>query len=465
MYSSFFGIEIAKRALFAQQRAQENVSHNVANANTPGYSRQRPVMEATYTKPWAGMYTAAGAVQAGTGVRVADIVRIRDAFADMQYRDENSSLGQWSVQTDILRQVEAVFNEPSDIGVSSVLTQFWQALEELSKNPEAIEIRETVKERAVTLADTVNHVATKLTEILDDINFRISVKVDEVNTLARQIADLNAQIQQMEITGITASDLRDKRDVLLDDLSKLVNINTYEDENGVFTVNVGGAILVKGSDYEVMSFDGADIKWQVYNTPVNIAKGELKGLLELRDQKVKTYLDSIKTFAQTLAGEFNKIHKSGYDLMGDPGEDFFIYNNSLSGSILSVNQSILNDVKKIAAAQDPDAVPGDNRNALKLADLKYMKLTTLGGTLDEYYGSLIARLGIDSQQSIRMTESQEFMVSQLDEQRKAVSSVSLDEEMSRMIMYQHAYNAAARMITAIDEMLDTIVSRMGITGR
>ncbi|MCG0275604.1 MAG: flagellar hook-associated protein FlgK [Thermosediminibacteraceae bacterium] len=466
MYSSFFGIEIAKRALFAQQGAQQNVSHNVANANTPGYSRQRPVMEATYMKPWSGMYTAAGAVQAGAGVRIADIIRIRDDFADMQYRNENSSFGQWSVQADILRQVEAIFNEPSDIGVSTVLIQFWQALEELSKNPEAIEIRETVKERAVTLAETINHVATKLTELLEDINFRISVKVDQVNTLARQIANLNAQIQQMEITGITASDLRDKRDVLLDELSKLVNINTYEDENGVFTVNVGGAILVKGNDYEVISFDGVDIKWQVYNTPVNITKGELKGLLDLRDGKVKTYLDSLKIFAKTFADEFNNIHKSGYDLDGNKVvEDFFIYTDSLSGDILSINSNILKNVRLIAAAKDGSAVPGDNRNALELANLKYKKIPLLGGTLDEYYGSLIARLGIDSQEALRMTESQEFIVSQIEEQRKAVSSVSLDEEMARMVMFQHAYNAAARIVTAIDEMLDVIVNRMGITGR
>ncbi|WP_422446902.1 flagellar hook-associated protein FlgK [Thermoanaerobacterium sp. DL9XJH110] len=466
--SNFFGIEIAKKALFAQQRALQTVAHNVANANTPGYSRQRAVMEATFTRPYGGMYFG-GALQLGSGVKIQDVTRIRDAFRDMQYRDENSALGEWEFQADSLKQIEAVFNEPSDIGISSVLTQFWQSLEELSKNPEAVEIRETVKERAVTLSNTINHTANQLYEILNDVNFRISVKVEEVNTLSKQISELNAQIQQLEIAGVTASDLRDKRDVLLDELSKLLQINTYEDENGQFTVNVGGTILVKGSEHERMKFDQGDlssgIKWETYNTDVNLSKGELKGLINLRDNKIKAYINSIKTFAKTFAEKFNEIHKGGFDLNGDPGVEFFIFTDSESGDFLSVNKVIQDDLSKIAAAATKTGIPGDNRNAIKLANLKFEKIAELNGTLDDYYGALISRLGIDSQEANRMMESQEFMVSQLDQQRKEISAVSLDEEMAKMVMYQHAYNAAARVVTAIDEMLDTVVNRMGITGR
>ncbi|MGB9812191.1 MAG: flagellar hook-associated protein FlgK [Thermovenabulum sp.] len=468
MYSGFFGIEIAKKALFASQKAQENVAHNVANANTPGFSRQRVVLESTYTKPFSGLYTGTGEVQVGTGVRIGDITRIRDSFTDMQYRDENSSLGQWSVQTDILKQVEAIFSEPSDIGISSVLTKFWQSLEELSKNPEAIEIRETVKERAVTLADTINHTARQLNEILGDINFRISVKVDEVNTLARQIAALNGEIRHMELTGTTAADLRDKRDLLLDQLSKIVDIETYEDQNGLFSVNVGGAILVKGTEFNTLTFDEKDlkVKWQDFNNiNLNSKKGELTGLLELRDKKVKNYLYALQTFTEKFAEKFNEIHKSGYDLYGNPGEKFFVYNLLDSGDLLFVNSNIISDVKKIAAAETSTGIPGDNRNALKLADLRYQYIDALKGTIDDYYGALISRIGIDSQEAARMTESQEYMVSQLDERRKEISSVSIDEEMAKMIMYQHTYNAAARMITAMDEMIETIVSRMGLVGR
>jgi flagellar hook-associated protein 1 FlgK len=471
MYSSFFGIEIAKKALFAQQRAQENVAHNIANANTPGYSRQRAIMESTYVKPYGGTNLAGtGAYQLGSGVKVEDIARVRDAFKDMQFREENSGLGFWQFQADSLKQIEAVFNEPSDIGVSSVLTEFWKSLEELSKNPEAVEIRETVKERAVTLTNTINHTANQLQQIINDVNFRLSIKVDEVNNLAKQISELNAQIQQTEIVGVTASDLRDKRDLLLDDLSKLVNIDTYEDQNGIFTVTVGGAIMIKGSDYETMKFDidnpSDGVRWSGYNTDVNLSKGELKGLLELRDNKIKVYQDKLNSFTTAFVSNFNSIHKNGYDLDGNPGVDFFRQPPN-AGEIISVSSDILNDIRKIAAAGSSTGVPGDNENALALANLKYDKVLIDGQniTLDDYYGALISKLGVDSQEAQRMAASQEVMVSQLDEQRKEISSVSLDEEMAKMVMYQHAYNAAARMVTTLDEMIDTIVNRMGITGR
>lgn len=470
MYSSFFGIEIAKKALFAQQAALNNVSHNVANANTPGYSRQRAAMESTYMAPYGG----ASFTGLGTGVNVQDISRLRDSFKDMQYRRENSNLGFWEFQADSLQQIESVFNEPSDYGISSVLTEFWESLEELSKNPEAAEVRETVKETAVNFADAINSTVKQLQDIYDDVNYRISVKVDEINTIAKQLAELNAQIQRTEIVGVTASDLRDKRDLLLDDLSKLVNIDTYEDQNGNFTVTVGGAVLVKGSDYETITFDAQNpsdgIKWSGYKTDVNMSGGELKGLMDLRDNKIEVYIDKLKNFATTFATEFNKIHTAGYDLDGNAGVEFFKISSD-SDEIISVNEEIVNDTDKIAAAGTSDGVPGDNQNALALANLKYSKVSitengnTITCTLDDYYGTLISKLGVDSQEAQRMVDSQEVLVSQLDEQRKAVSSVSIDEEMSKMVMYQHAYNAAARMVTTMDEMLDTIIKSMGVVGR
>ncbi|MGB3978736.1 MAG: flagellar hook-associated protein FlgK, partial [Tepidanaerobacteraceae bacterium] len=235
--SSFFGIEIAKKALFANQRAQQTVSHNISNANTPGYSRQRVMLESTYTS-----YGFGAAYQLGTGVKLSDISRIRDDFTDRQYRNENSSLGQWDIQSDILKQVEAVFNEPSDIGISSVLNEFWKSLETLSKDPSSQEARETVKERGITLTNTINHAFIQLNDIINDINYRISVKVNEINSIANQIAQLNLQIQQTQIGGASAADLMDKRDLLLDELSNLVQFESYEDENGQFTINVGGAL-------------------------------------------------------------------------------------------------------------------------------------------------------------------------------------------------------------------------------
>lgn len=462
--SSFFGIEIAKKALFANQRAQQTVSHNISNANTPGYSRQRVMLESTYTS-----YGFGAAYQLGTGVKLSDISRIRDDFTDRQYRNENSSLGQWDIQRDILKQVEAVFNEPSDIGISSVLNEFWKSLETLSKDPSSQEARETVKERGITLTNTINHAFIQLNDIINDINYRISVKVNEINSIANQIAQLNLQIQQTQIGGASAADLMDKRDLLLDELSNLVQFESYEDENGQFTINVSGALLVKGTDTATIEFDTSvadgKITWKEYNSEVRILKGELKGLLDLRDDKIKSYIEQLSTFIQTFATEFNNIHKTAFDLEGNPGEDFFIYDEIQER--WSVNPEIVKNPSKIAAAEDENGVPGDNRKALELADLRN-KIIDIGGrksTIDEYYGSLISKLGVDSQEATRAADSQAFMVSQLDERRQMTSSVSLDEEMTKMIQYLHAFNAASRMITAVDEMLNTVINRMGITGR
>lgn len=468
MYSSFLGIEISKRALFAHQRAQQNISHNVSNTETPGYSRQRVILESTFTN--YGMGTNA---QLGTGVKVSDVNRIRDDFIDMQFRKEYSNLGRWDIQSDILKQVEAVFNEPSDIGISSVFNKFWEGLETLSKDAASMEARETVKERGVTLANTINHAYSQLNEIQGDINYRISVKVGEINSIARQIADINQQIMEMETTGTSAADLRDRRDLLLDDLSNLVQFEAYEDENGLFTVNVGGAILVKGNDAATMEFDpsknDSKIMWKEYNSEVRILSGELKGLLELRDEKVGHYITELEKFTEGFVEAFNEQHKQGYDLHGNPGLDFFEYHEDSTDKLISVNSKIIADPAKIAAAGDSAGIPSDNRNALKLTEFRSKPIKFAGSTkeysIDDYYGALVSKLGVDSQEATRAADSQLFMVSQLNERRKAISSVSLDEEMIKMIAHFHGYNASSRVVTTIDEMLETVVNRMGITGR
>ncbi len=459
MSSSFLGIEIAKSALFANQKAQQTVAHNVANANTDGYSRQRVILESTYTP-----YGMGSKWQIGTGVRVADVDRIRDEFTDRQYRNESASLGEWDIQSNILKQVETVFNEPSDIGISSVLNEFWESLETLSQDASSQEARETVKEQGVTLANTINHAAAQLYEIVNDINYRISIQVDEVNSIGSQIAQLNLQIQQAQADGTSAADLKDKRDLLLDQLSRIVQFESYEDENGIFSVNIGGAILVKGSESAHLEFDSltsnGKIKWKEYGSDARILKGELKGLFELRDNKVSSYIEQLKTFTSTFAEKFNEIHRTGYNLDGETNVDFFKYDTG----ILSVNQDIVDDPSKIAAAKTEEGIPSDNEVVLELANFR-SKVFTIGDrncTIDDYYGSLVAKIGVDSKEAARMADSQLFMVSQLNERRQMTSGVSLDEEMTKMIQYLHGYNAASRVVTTIDEMLDTIINRMGI---
>lgn len=485
MTSTFFGLEIVRRGLQAQQRALDVTGHNVSNANTPGYTRQDAVMATTGPYPLPGMNVPAGAGQVGTGVEIAEIRRLRDGFLDLQYRGENEALGYWEARWDAIQKVETILNEPSDSGLSKVYEQFWQSLEDLSKNPESMAARSTVLERGKALAETFNYLDTQLKTLQNDIDSNIKVKVDEVNSFARQIADLNLQIQKIEVGGQRANDLRDKRDLLLDQLSKDIHIQVREDASGMVQVSIGGRLLVDGDridELAVMTTQvGSDyfyrVVWKADKQYAQVTGGIVRGLIEMRgylDEEGKTtglvsiIRNELDNLAKEFATQFNLQHAQGFDLNGNKGSNFFIINDpnstTFSAGNITVNPEL--DLNEIAAAAN-SGDPGDGGNALALAQLlKQEKIDGLGSTtFEDYYQAAIGELGVQGQQAKRMAENQQLLVSQLDSNRQEVSGVSLDEEMVNMIRFQHAYSAAARVITAIDEMLGVIIERMGVVGR
>ncbi len=474
MRSTFFGLNIGVKALQAQQRALDVTSHNIANANTEGYTRQDVVMEtSTPIKEFAGYV--------GTGVEIGEFRRIRDQFIDFQLRTENKKLGEWEVKSDIMSKLEVIFNEPSESGLGTVLDDYWNAWQELSKNPESTAVRITVVQRGITLAETFNHINTQLTDLQKDINRTIAGKVDGINSMAKQISKLNMHIVKAEADGSKANDLRDKRDLLVEQLSKMVEVDTIEDSTGSVNVTVGGRSLVyrdyvlemKFTDNEVDP-TAATLEWiEPYTNEsqgeVNIKSGELKGYLNTRDETVTEMMDSMSELAESIALETNAVHNSGYGLDDNPGVDFFVKIEDTepfgSGNIM-VNPVLVGDETLVAAGKVTPVLQGDGSNALEIAQLRY-KLVMGGGTttFDDYYSSTVAQLGIEAQEAQRMLENQELLTNQLMNKQEAVSGVSLDEEMTNMIKFQHAYSAAARLINVMDEMLETIVNRLGIVGR
>jgi len=470
--SAFFGLEIAKRALFTHQHSLYVTGHNIANANTEGYSRQRGIHAATYPQFSYSLNRPTFAGITGTGVEMQEIRRMRDQFIDRDFRNENQIFGEWETKRDILQKIEYIFNEPSDSGIRSVLDEFWNSFQELSKNPENPTVRAVVHQRGIALAETINHTYTQFKELQMQVNEAIDVKVKEINSLSLQIADLNDQILKTEATGDNANDLRDRRDLLVDQLSKIVKLYVDEDNNGMYTISVTGAALVTGKYYNPIEFDVTDITSVITFTDLgyNLVTdgGELKGLLEMRDNALPYYMKGLEDIAQALMDEINPIHSTGFglgDASVDPtltGNDFFI---SGSGNNLIELNPALNVLERIAAASSNNT-PGDGSNALLIAQLKQKKIATLAnGTFDDYTKSLISALGVDTQEAIRMTDNQQLLLTQIENRRESVSGVSLDEEMSNMIKFQHGYNSAARMVTAIDEMLEVVVNKMGIVGR
>ncbi|RYG74390.1 flagellar hook-associated protein FlgK [Lentibacillus lipolyticus] len=521
MMSTFQGLEMAKQALFAQQSALHTTGHNISNANTEGYTRQRVNFETTSPYPAASRNRPEISGQLGTGVEAGSVQRIRNAFLDQQFRSENSKAQYWDTRADALSRMETLLNEPSEQGLNKTMDQFWQSLQDLAANPENSGARSVVAQRGQAVADTFHYLSDSLKSMRADTREQINVQVRQTNTILEKINSINKQVKNIETNGQIANDLYDERDRLLDELSGIVNIDvSYSDSSdsapemadGLATVKIvdesgqslgESAVLVNGNlgeglefkeiaidDYEADSGKNADFagingitigdQEESFLPP----EGSLKGLMETYGHSTgkgttgsfPDMLNDLDKMAAAFASEFNTIHKDGQDLNGNSGdeiEDFFtgvpdIENDeSVFGTAgeLAVNGTVMNDPDLIAASQGGDA--GDGSNASALADVFDDTDVGLGEntSVRSFYESKIGDMGVNAEKANTMVENTGILRSQVETQRESVSSVSLDEEMTNMIKFQHAYNAAARSMTAVDELLDRVINNMGLVGR
>lgn len=502
MPSTFSGFYISLRGMQAQQMALQTAAHNIANAETQGFSRQRAILAVTPPWPEPSVNSSGMVGQIGTGVEVTYVERMRDEYLDIQLRKEYSNLGEWSIKQDTLEQVETIFQEPTDTGLNNLLTQFWDAWLELSMNPESTTsaVRTTVAETSASLADALRHTSQQLDSISGDLDSIIEIKVLGIKTLANQISHLNDQIKKIKTVGFEPNDLMDQRDLLLDELSQIIDFkieyNLDADENPDGTINVNLYNTGTG-DYDSRLVDGIvgrvnalttgknmvtgklEIRWEEYlstepaapHTPAagdvleassgidhyEISSGELKGLLDARDNLLDQYRIKLNTFAENLINQVNAQHAMGYDLNGGLGLPFFTGNNA---SDIQVNPAIVDDVFLIAAAATADGVPGDGSNALAISELRNAEGVCAGSSFNDYYRNLIAGLGVDTNEAQRMTTNQEALVGQLETRKESISGVSIDEELAHMVEHQHIYNASARLLSTLDEMLETLIMRM-----
>ncbi|CEG25904.1 flagellar hook-associated protein FlgK [Bacillus sp. B-jedd] len=482
MASTFHGLELGKRGLFAQQTALSITGHNIGNANTIGYSRQRAEMQATNAIPGPGMNNDRSPSQLGTGVAVNKIVRLREEYLDVQFRGEYKNFGYWEAKSDTFMRIEELLNEPSESGLSVTMDEFWKGWEELTKNPESSSARGVVRQRGVAVAETFNHLAASLNQIKSDLKNVISTKEKEVNSLASQIANLNDQISRLVPNNYQPNDLYDQRDVLVDQLSKLVDIKVAPGEKGMVNIAVGTEFLVSGktkNDFSIGYDDTGKLvdpaKIKIGENSVAIGNGELLGTIEsyglLGQEKttgIPSIQDKIDTLAKTIIDSINSLHEQGYDLDGNPttGVPFF---TGSSASDMKVNPEIMKSLNLIAAAraeEDGTTSSGNGKNAQAIADLKFTNLDFGGtdSTADDFYRNIIGHIGIDSREAQRMRDNSVVIIQQVENRRQSVSGVSLDEEMANMIKFQQSYNAAARYVTVMDQLLDKVINGMGRAG-
>jgi len=449
-------MDIARQALAAQQAGLGVTGHNIANVNTPGYSRQRVTFEskAPALTQWGFM---------GRGVSIQYIERIRDEFVDLEIRTEKQSFGKWEYKERAMKEVEDVFNEPSDSGLGAILSNFWDSWGELANDPQSGSASEWVKQVGSHLVNTFNHLHSRFSSIQTNLDNELKLGVEEVNVLLHQVADLNDKVASTEGRGISANDFRDKRDKLVEDLYELVGVRVIEREDGMVSVTLDGKSLVERSSVTELGIRTrslgnivvSDPTWAVNKSSLSMVNGKLHGIVEMRDEVIVDQLEKLDEIANTLVTKVNEIHQTGYGKDGSIGIDFF--NNSTSGAgDISLSHSVESDVSKIAASGDGSS--GDGRIAMQIFDLRETRIMSGNSvSVDDFYAAMMGALGVQSQEATFMRENQEFMVQQLENQRSSLSGVSLDEEMTNLIRYQHAYEAAARLVTTVDEMMQVLL--------
>jgi flagellar hook-associated protein 1 FlgK len=458
------GLQIGVSSLMAHQRALNVNSQNIANMNTPGYQRQRVDFQEIdgpsgyITPPYMG-----------NGVSAQTIERFVTPFIDEQLRRQRGNYQFASQTQDLLSDIESVLNEPENVNIAAHLDQFWQAWQDLSIAPADESNRVELLHVAAQLTDSFNEAHRFIETMRTNLDTQVRSQIDKINDIADRIAGLNKQIlvANAQVGGKTSGSisLEQRRDQLLFDLADITDSVVTFQPDGIAKVTIGNYALVDDSGARKINLDeNLNPIWSYDNSSVAITSGKLGGLLSVRDGMLPDLINRVDEIAQVLIENVNNLHSSGFGTDGSTGIGFFTGNDARS---IAVNKDLFDSPDAIATASSANS-PGDNSVALQVANLA--RTPVIGGTpptvsINGAYRSFITFLGSRSRQAQNDTESKKMVLDHLLDRRQALSGVSLDEEVSNMLSYEKAFQAGARIITVVDEMLDQVINRMGIVGR
>ena len=519
---TFYGMEIAKTGLFMSQLGMDVTAHNIANVDTPGYTRQRLVTQSI--DPYNALYRLKplNTYKVGGGVELKILDQIRDEFLDWQYRNEQSNYSKWATRAQGLRYIEPLYDEFSGGGPLRIaITELFDAFAELTRNPSDREPREVTRQAALTMIEAFQQTYTNLLVQRDVQNQTVRGTADAINDITEQIALLNKTINNYEYNNPMhmANDLRDKRNLLLDQLSALIDVE-YDTRDGYLNIKTaGGLTLVEGlhaskiearldddpitgeanTYYRLFLVDKTVSPPQETELDIgNVKGGELAGHFQLRDYDgpdnpgLPYFMKQLNVLAGAIVTEINKIHNEGWTFPGSEngiplfshtGVDFFApfdpykvppdiicdsngqVNFKLSDEILDSVWNISCSSEEIILLDPETAKGGNNKIALLLSDL--INSTTLDnvGNIFGFMTTVTVEVAGAIKHADSIAGSLGANLLNIDNNRTSISGVSLDEEMTNMIKYQHSYDANARMITAMDEMLETLINRTGVVGR
>jgi flagellar hook-associated protein 1 FlgK len=460
MASSFGGINTALTSLYAQRRGLDVTGQNIANANTEGYTRQRVEMQAQVGSMSPAMYAKTDGL--GTGVAVSDVQRMRDEYLENRGRSEHGTSAYLTSQSATYTAIEDAFAEPSDTALAAQLRDMWGGWNDVANNPQLTAPRSALIQQSATVANQLNASHDALARQWSQNRNQTDVYADEINVAAKSIAQLNDSIIRADASGVTVNELEDRRDLLAMRLAELTGATAAKRENGGMDVFIGGSTLVTGRVTREVEFTGAArledqgtdpvaLRWKDNGTTAQ-AGGTVGAVVDTMTKIIPGLSDSLDSIAKNLIDRVNTAHVKGFSADGSTNLKFFDGDTAASIKVL------ITDPDQVAVAAT--AGTRDNSIADAIADIG----DTPGGP-DREYQEMIGQLGVVSQATTRRAEIQGVVAEQVDAAREAEAGVNLDEEMTNLLTYQRGYEAASRVLTTIDSMLDQLINRTGLVGR
>lgn len=459
-----------RSGMMANKAAIATAGHNVANASTEGYTRQRVDLAASPI-----VNTHGGKSIIGTGVDIKGVSRINNDYLDKQLRTASRELSHHEEKDVSLSQIEDVFNEMGGEGLNRVLSKFFNDFRNLSNDPSSLAIRESVRESSQALVNDLRRMRKDVVEVQNHVDARLEGYVGEINSLADTVRDLNVKIKVASASGASPNDLLDQRQLALKNLGALVNTTTHTDKDGAVNVDVAGVgpLVTAGIAQKFSASRGpadADGKPENAldlfttgsaggNVTHQVKGGKMGAILEVRDQTIGSILDRLDEIAFAVSGAVNDIHRQGYTAEGVQGVNFFSELGTKTGAAerFGLSDAVKNSSNAIASGAEPNA-PGDNRIALAISGLQGARILNGGKTtVDDWFNSIVSDVGVATSRNRSALGQQQGIVNQLGNLREQISGVSIDEETANILQYQHSFDASAKVIQVADEMLKTVL--------
>jgi flagellar hook-associated protein 1 FlgK len=453
-------LNIAVGAMLADQAALDTTSNNIANANTPGYSRQTVDFEETPPVEYGGQLF-------GTGVEIGQITSQRNSVLQMSLDQATQQQSKYDSYLTSMQQVQTLFNETSGTGLQSSITAFFSSLQQLSTDPSNTSLRQAVLSAAQNMAQDFNSTSSNLTSLQQNVDQSVPQAVSQINSLTSQIAQLNSEVSAAESTGQNAGSLVDQRNQLISQVSGIIDVSQVDAGNGnvTLTTTSGAALVVGDKSFRLTSQANPTTGFQdVYSMGKDITStingGSLGGTLQVRDSTIPSILSSLDSLASSLENSFNSVNKAGADLNGNPGGNFFVAPPAGGAGAAATMSVALTDPSQIAASLDGSA--GDNANVNAMLALQNQGIVN-GQTPINAYSNLVFQVGNDVASAQSEEQGVTAAAQQLQNQIGSISGVSINEEAANLVQYQQAYQAAAQVASVISSLTSTAINMVSTT--